>query len=84
MQKKPFTAAQLAREALQTRWLKLEIHPDPKYLLPDPIETLEACEQLVKMGFIVMALCPCRPCLMQAAGRSWRSGGHAPWSTYRQ
>ncbi len=47
-------AAQLAREALQTRWLKLEIHPDPKYLLPDPIETLEACEQLVKMGFIVM------------------------------
>ncbi len=47
-------AAQLAREALQTRWLKLEIHPDPKYLLPDPIETLNACEQLVKMGFIVM------------------------------
>ena len=35
-------AAQLAREALGTNWLKLEIHPDPKYLLPDPIETLKA------------------------------------------
>ena len=34
-------AAQLAREALGTNWLKLEIHPDPKYLLPDPIETLK-------------------------------------------
>jgi len=47
-------AAQLAREALETNWLKLEIHPDPKYLLPDPIETLAAAEQLVKLGFIVL------------------------------
>lgn len=47
-------AAQLAREALQTNWLKLEIHPDPKYLMPDPIETLLATEQLTKMGFIVL------------------------------
>ncbi len=47
-------AAQLAREALQTNWLKLEIHPDPKYLLPDPIETLKATEKLSEMGFIVM------------------------------
>lgn len=47
-------AAQLAREALQTNWLKLEIHPDPKYLLPDPIETLKACEQLTQQGFIVL------------------------------
>lgn len=47
-------AAQLAREALETNWLKLEIHPDPKYLLPDPIETLLAAEQLVKLGFIVL------------------------------
>ena len=47
-------AAQLAREALETNWLKLEIHPDPKYLLPDPIETLKATEELVKMGFIVL------------------------------
>ena len=47
-------AAQLAREALQTKWLKLEIHPDPKYLMPDPIETLKATEELVKLGFIVL------------------------------
>ncbi len=47
-------AARLAREALQTNWLKLEIHPDPKYLMPDPIETLKAAEQLVKEGFIVL------------------------------
>ena len=47
-------AAELAREALGTNWLKLEIHPDPKYLMPDPIETLKAAEELVKKGFIVM------------------------------
>ena len=34
-------AAHLAREALGTNWVKLEIHPDPKYLMPDPIETLK-------------------------------------------
>ena len=47
-------AAQMAREALETNWLKLEIHPDPKYLLPDPVETLKAAEELVKLGFIVL------------------------------
>lgn len=47
-------AAQLAREALETNWIKLEIHPDPKYLLPDPIETLKATEELAKLGFIVL------------------------------
>jgi len=47
-------AAQLSREALETHWVKLEIHPDPKYLLPDPIETLKAAEELVKLGFVVM------------------------------
>ncbi|MWW25850.1 thiazole synthase [Algibacter lectus] len=47
-------AAQLSREALETNWIKLEIHPDPKYLLPDPIETLKAAEALVKLGFVVM------------------------------
>ena len=47
-------AAQLAREALETNWLKLEIHPDPKYLMPDPIETLKVTEALVKEGFIVL------------------------------
>lgn len=47
-------AARLAQEALETNWLKLEIHPDPKYLLPDPVETLKAAEELVKLGFIVL------------------------------
>lgn len=52
--KEAIFAAQLAREALGTNWLKLEIHPDPRYLLPDPIETLKAAEELVKDGFIVL------------------------------
>jgi thiazole synthase len=47
-------AAKLAREALETNWIKLEIHPDPKYLMPDPIETLLATEELAKLGFIVL------------------------------
>jgi thiazole synthase len=47
-------AAQLAREALETNWIKLEIHPDPKYLMPDAIETLLATEQLAKLGFVVL------------------------------
>ncbi len=47
-------AAQLAREAMETNWLKLEIHPDPRYLLPDARETLKATEMLAKMGFIVL------------------------------
>lgn len=56
-------AAQLAREALETNWLKLEIHPDPKYLMPDPIETLKAAEELVKLGFIVLPYCHADPVL---------------------
>jgi len=56
-------AAHLAREALGTNWLKLEIHPDPKYLMPDPIETLAAAEQLVKDGFIVLPYCHADPVL---------------------
>lgn len=52
--KEAVLAAKLAREALETNWIKLEIHPDPKYLMPDPIETLLAAEELVKDGFIVL------------------------------
>lgn len=52
--KEAILAAQLAREALETNWVKLEIHPDPRYLLPDPIETLKATEELAKLGFVVM------------------------------
>lgn len=47
-------AAHLAREALGTHWVKLEIHPDPKYLMPDPIETLKAAEILAAEGFVVL------------------------------
>jgi thiazole synthase len=46
--------AKLARAACKTNWLKLEVTPDPNYLLPDPIETLRAAEQLVKLGFVVL------------------------------
>ena len=56
-------AAQMAREALGTSWLKLEIHPDPRYRLPDSIETLKATEQLVKMGFTVLPYCQADPTL---------------------
>jgi thiazole synthase len=52
--KEAIFAAQLAREAMGTNWLKLEIHPDPKYLMPDPVETLKAAEALVQDGFIVL------------------------------
>ncbi|MDR6964531.1 thiazole synthase [Shewanella putrefaciens] len=47
-------AAELAREMLGTHWIKLEIHPDPKYLMPDAIETLEAARILCEKGFIVL------------------------------
>lgn len=52
--KEAVLAAELAREALETDWLKLEIHPDPKYLMPDPVETLAATRELVKRGFVVL------------------------------
>lgn len=61
--KEAVLAAQLAREALQTNWLKLEIHPDPKYLLPDPIETLKATEELAKLGFVVLPYIQADPVL---------------------
>ncbi len=46
--------ARLAVTAGLPNWVKLEIHPDPRYLLPDPIETLKAAEVLVKEGFVVL------------------------------
>ncbi len=46
--------SRLARAAGLPNWIKLEIHPDPRYLLPDPIETLKAAEILVKEGFVVL------------------------------
>ena len=56
-------AASLAREAFNTHWVKVEVHPDPRYLMPDPIETLKACEILVKQGFVVLPYCHADPVL---------------------
>lgn len=56
-------AAQMAREAFGTEWLKLEIHPDPRYLLPDSVETLRATEQLADLGFKVLPYCQADPTL---------------------
>ena len=46
--------ARLARELTGSNWVKLEVIPDPRYLLPDPIDTLRAAETLVKEGFAVL------------------------------
>ena len=46
--------ARLARAATGINWVKLEVTPDPYYLLPDPVETLKAAEILVKDGFVVL------------------------------
>ena len=53
----------MAREALETNWLKLEIHPDPKYLMPDPIETLNATIELSRLGFTILPYCHADPVL---------------------
>jgi thiazole synthase len=66
-------AAQMARDAFETHWLKLEIHPDPRYLLPDPIETLKATEELAKLGFVVLPYVQADPVLckrLEEAGSS--------------
>jgi thiazole synthase len=60
-------AARLAREALGTNWVKLEIHPDARYLQPDPIETLKAAEALVKQGFVVLPYCGADAVLVNTA-----------------
>lgn len=56
-------AAQMAREAFGTNWVKLEVHPDQKYLLPDPIETLNAAIELVKDNFVVLPYISADPVL---------------------
>ena len=69
--KEAVLAAELGREALETNWLKLEIHPDPRYLLPDPVESLMAAQELVKRGFIVLPYIHADPVLckkMEDAG----------------
>jgi len=63
--------ARLSEAAGLPKWIKLEIHPDPRYLLPDPIETLKATELLVKEGFTVLPYINADPVLakrLQEAG----------------
>lgn len=55
--------ARLAVAAGLPKWIKLEIHPDPRYLLPDPIETLRATEILVKEGFTILPYIQADPVL---------------------
>jgi thiazole synthase len=55
--------ARLARAAGLPDWIKLEITPDPRYLLPDPVETLRAAERLCREGFTVLPYCPADPVL---------------------
>lgn len=71
--KEAVLAAQMSREIFQTNFIKLEIHPDPKYLMPDPIETLKATEELAKDGFIVLPYIQADPVLcklLEEAGTS--------------
>ena len=66
-------AARMSREIFGTEFIKLEIHPDPKYLMPDPIETLKATEELAKDGFVVLPYIQADPVLckrLEEAGAS--------------
>lgn len=56
-------AARMSREIFGIEFIKLEIHPDPKYLMPDPIETLKATEELAKDGFVVLPYIQADPVL---------------------
>ena len=79
-------AAQMSREAFGTNWLKLEIHPDPRHLLPDSVETLKATEKLVKLGFIVLPYCQADPILcrqLEEAGAATVMPLAAPIGTNR-
>lgn len=66
-------SARMSREIFDTDFIKLEIHPDPKYLLPDPVETLAATEMLAKEGFVVLPYVQADPVLckrLEEAGAS--------------
>lgn len=71
--KEAILAAEMSREIFHTDFIKLEIHPDPKYLMPDPIETLKATEKLASEGFIVLPYIQADPVLcklLEEAGAS--------------
>ena len=78
--------ARLGREAGFGNFVKLEIHPDPNYLLPDPVETLKATKMLSDEGFVVMAYMSADPMLalrLQDAGAAALMPLGAPIGTNR-
>lgn len=78
--------ARLARAAGCEPWVKLEVTPDPYYLLPDPVETLKAAEILVKEGFHVLPYMPADPVLakhLEEAGTATVMPLGAPIGTNR-
>jgi len=56
-------AARIARELCGSRFVKVEIHPNPRHLMPDPIETFNAARVLAAEGWIVMPYIPADPVL---------------------
>lgn len=84
--KEAILAAEMSREIFKTNFIKLEIHPDPKYLMPDPIETLKATETLASEGFIVLPYIQADPVLcklLEEAGASAVMPLGAPIGTNR-
>ncbi len=78
--------ARLARAAGCEPWVKLEVTPDPYYLLPDPVETLKAAEILVREGFVVLPYMPADPVLakhLEEAGTATVMPLGAPIGTNR-
>jgi thiazole synthase len=76
--------ARLAAAAGLPRWVKLEIHPDPRYLLPDPVETLKAAAVLVQEGFTVLPYINADPVLakrLQDIGAARRATSFASSSS---
>ncbi len=61
--KEAIRAALLGRELSKSRFVKLEIHPNPNHLLPDPIETYEAAAELARQDFLVLPYMPADPVL---------------------
>lgn len=76
-------AAKLSRDIFHTNFIKLEIHPDPKYLLPDPVETLKATEILAKEGFVVLPYIQADPVLCKRLEDVGHSGCHAARCAHR-
>ena len=75
--------ARLAVAAGLPKWVKLEIHPDPRYLLPDPVETFKAAEILVKEGFTVLPYINADPVLAKRLQDVGRGDGDAAGLAHR-